>query len=369
MQESFADIAKRLLDFCGRITELPRTVLSSEESVRFEYRLMQLENYAGKIALFGIFLQDFVRLSQPDMVYWIEKRIYKGRTLLSLHRTPVSIKRIMTDTVHERYAGVCYTSATLANGNGDFSYFLDRIGLLGLPQGSYHCRQLPTEFDYKNRVLLAVNDTFPEKPNMDFADRFARFAKDFVMISRGRVFFLFTSWNLLCECYDKTMTLLSEEWQSTCLRQGDLDRMRLLDAFRSMPQAILFGTNSFWEGVDVKGEGLIAVVIVRLPFQAPDDPLVQARCETIEDAGGSSFWEYTVPNAVIRFRQGCGRLMRARDDYGVIVVLDPRIAKKSYGRVFMRSLPVCTHCIGDDKQILGSVENFLARFEEYDVCE
>jgi len=341
----------------------PRAGADFDDDNRFAYLREQLGNYAQKFASFGHFLHDFVLLGQDDMVYWAERRVYKDRPRLILHSSPISIRRLMNDALHARAEGVCYTSATLANDEGNFSFFLDRIGLDELPQEGYFCRQLPTEFDYSSRVLLAVHTAFPERPDANFADQFACFARDFVEITKGRVFFLFTSWNLLRECHAATMALLSEEWQSTCLRQGDLDRMRLLEAFRSMPRAILFGTSSFWEGVDVKGKGLIAVVIVRLPFQVPDDPLVKARTEAIEEQGRVAFREYSLPFAVIKFRQGFGRLMRSREDYGTIVVLDPRMATKPYGKIFFRSLPPCAYSVGDDQKVLSDVETFLARYE------
>ena len=356
-------LAQSLQNLSTRCQDISRAGLDTEEGARFEYLLQQLGNYAEKFSSFQAFLHDFVLLDQNDIVYWAEKRVHKERPRLILHRSPISIRRLMASALHARYEGVCYTSATLANDDGNFSFFLDRIGLNELPPEGYSCRQLPTEFDYPNRVLLALHNAFPEKPDASFADRFARFAKDFVEITKGRVFFLFTSWSLLRECHAATMALLSEDWRSTCLRQGDLDRMRLLEAFRTMPRAILFGTNSFWEGVDVKGKGLIAVVIVRLPFQVPDDPLVKARTEAIEEEGRSAFREYSLPFAVIKFRQGFGRLMRARDDYGVIIILDSRVATKSYGKIFIRSLPPCAHSIGDDQRLLDDAKSFLARYE------
>jgi len=360
---SLSLLARGLQNFKLRCDELPRERLGDEEGARFEILLQQLENFVQRIASFANFLLDFSLLEQEDTVYWMERRMYRKRPHLILHRSPLSIRRLMLSALHERYRGVCYTSATLANDEDDFSFFLDRIGLRELPANGYACWQLPTEFDYQSRVLLAVNKAFPERPDADFAYRFARFAKDFVESTQGRVFFLFTSWGLLRECYETTMDLLSEDLRSTCLRQGDLDRMRLLERFRTLPKAVLFGTSSFWEGVDVKGKGLIAVVIVRLPFQVPDDPLVKARTEAIEMEGRSSFMEYSLPSAVFRFRQGFGRLMRARDDYGAVVVLDPRMVTKSYGKVFFRALPPCGRSVGGDQQILGDVQNFLARYE------
>lgn len=365
LQLPLAALATSMQEVASQLAELIRTHPNEEdeEVADCAFAVQQVLQFSSRLEGYAELLADFPKMSRRDMVYWIEQRYYRGRLRLSLFRSPLSVREILAEVLHSKSKGVIYTSATLVSGNGKFDFFANRIGLDLLPDSSQGYWQLPSEFDYQNRVLLAVNTTFPERPDPDFCQRFARFAHSFISATRGRIFFLFTSWRMLLECWDATMAILPEEMASTCLRQGDRDRIHLLTTFRSLPNAVLFGTSSFWEGVDVKGDRLIAIVLVRLPFMVPDDPLVSARMQEIEESGKSSFSEYSLPHAVIRFRQGFGRLMRTRDDYGIVVVLDPRIVTKRYGKAFLQGLPATLRLDGADQEISAAAEQLLARFE------
>lgn len=352
------ELASRVIEIAGK-----RPDEEDEETADCVFAAQQVLQLSSRIERYAGLLADFPPMSRRDMVYWVEQRQYRGRLRLSLFRSPLSVREILNEVLHSKSRGVVYTSATLAGSSGKFDFFASRIGLDLLPASHQGYWQLPSEFDYGRRVLLAVNTGFPERPDPDFPQHFARFARGFISATRGRIFFLFTSWRMLMDCWDATMACIPEDMASTCLRQGDRDRIHLLGTFRTLPNAVLFGTNSFWEGVDVKGDRLIAVVIVRLPFMVPDDPLVSARMQEIEESGHSSFTEYSLPHAVIRFRQGFGRLMRTRDDYGIVVVLDPRIVSKRYGRTFLQSLPATMRLDGVDREIAEAAHQLLARFE------
>jgi len=360
-----AGLAKALQETGAQIQNLLEKLPEDkdEETADCVFACQQVVQFSARIDQYANLLADIPLLSRRDMVYWVEQRLQRGKLRLTFFRSPLSVREILAEVLHSGNKGVIYTSATLANSTGRFDFFSNRIGLDLLPAARQEYRQLPSEFEYPDRVLLAVNTGFPEKPEADFPVRFARFARDCIRGTRGRIFFLFTSWRMLNECWDATMELLPEEMASTCLKQGDTDRIHLLQTFKNLQHAVLFGTSSFWEGVDVKGDRLIAVVIVRLPFMVPDDPLVSARMEEIEKSGRSSFFEYSLPHAVIRFRQGFGRLMRTRDDYGVVIVLDPRIVSKRYGQTFFRALPETRYTDGDDGAIVLAVREHLARFE------
>jgi ATP-dependent DNA helicase DinG len=221
------------------------------------------------------------------------------------------------------------TSATLAVGGG-FEYICRRLGL-------EHARELvlPSHFDYENQAILYVPPDLPDPRTPQFAERATTRVRQLLEITRGRAFCLFTSYAQMNEIYNR----LLGELEYPLLLQGDAPKRALLEEFRITPHAVLFGTSSFWQGVDVQGEQLSCVIIDRLPFEVPSDPVVAARVRAIDAEGGNAFYQYQVPAAVITLKQGFGRLIRSLHDRGLLALLDNRILKKSYGRVFVESLP------------------------------
>ncbi|MBV9611624.1 MAG: ATP-dependent DNA helicase, partial [Acidobacteriaceae bacterium] len=195
--------------------------------------------------------------------------------------------------------------------------------------------QVASHYNYAKQVLLYVPPHLPDPRQADFARRAADEIERVVTASRGRAFALFTSYQQMRQVYE----LLKHRLNYPLLLQGDGPRTALIDAFRQTPGAVLFGTSSFWQGVDVQGEQLSCVIIDRLPFAVPSDPVVAARVDAIRQAGGNAFYEYQIPKAALTLKQGFGRLIRSASDRGVLVLLDNRITKLPYGRVFFDSLP------------------------------
>jgi ATP-dependent DNA helicase DinG len=220
-------------------------------------------------------------------------------------------------------------SATLAVGGG-FDYIRKRLGF-------EHARDLvlPSHFDYASQALLYVPPDLPDPRTPQFAVKAAERIRKLLEITRGRAFVLFTSYAQMNDIYQR----LLGEVEFPMLRQGDAPKSALLEEFRLTPNSVLFATSSFWQGVDVQGEQLSCVIIDRLPFAVPSDPVVSARVKAIDADGGNAFFQYQVPAAVITLKQGFGRLIRSLHDRGVLVLLDNRILKKQYGRVFVDSLP------------------------------
>jgi ATP-dependent DNA helicase DinG len=221
------------------------------------------------------------------------------------------------------------TSATLAV-SGGFDYIRGRLGVQG-------ARELvvPSHFDYARQALLYLPPDLPDPRTPQFAARAAARVRELLEITQGRAFCLFTSYAQMREIYER----LLGEIGYPMLLQGTAPRSALLEEFRLTPNAVLFATASFWQGVDVQGEQLSAVIIDRLPFAVPNDPVVAARVRAIDAAGGNAFYEYQVPAAVITLKQGFGRLIRSLNDRGLLALLDNRLLKKSYGKVFLESLP------------------------------
>ncbi len=285
----------------------------------------------------------------PNTVFWIERRGFRGlggsrrkssslttgeasaggRTNVFLQATPIEVGQILRECLWSKLETSVLTSATLAVGGG-FDYIRGRLGL-------DHVRELivASHFDYERQAILYVPPDLPDPRTPQFAGAAAEVIRRLLEITRGRAFVLFTSYAQMNEIYDRLLGRLD----FPMLKQGDAPKSALLEEFRLTPHAVLFGTSSFWQGVDVQGEQLSCVIIDRLPFAVPSDPIVAARVKAIDAGGGNAFFEYQVPSAVITLKQGFGRLIRSLHDRGLLALLDNRILKKQYGRVFVESLP------------------------------
>jgi ATP-dependent DNA helicase DinG len=239
------------------------------------------------------------------------------------------VSSIFREIFLDRLDTVVFTSATLAV-SGGFGYLRSRLGL-------DHAREqvIPSHFDYEGQALLYVPRDLPEPIDPRFPEQAAEVIRQLLEITSGRAFCLFTSYRLMKDLHER----LFAELPFPLLLQGDAPKKALLEEFRLTPNAVLFATASFWQGVDVQGEQLSCVIIDRLPFAVPNDPIVAARVKAIAEAGGNAFYEYQVPSAVISLKQGFGRLIRSLHDRGLLCLLDNRILKKQYGRVFLDSLP------------------------------
>jgi ATP-dependent DNA helicase DinG len=246
-----------------------------------------------------------------------------------LQATPIDVGPILRECLWSKLECAVLTSATLAVG-GNFDYMRQRLGM-------EHARELvlPSHFDYQSQALFYVPPDMPDPRTPQFTTQAAERIRRLLEITRGRAFVLFTSYAQMNEIYERLLGVM----EFPMLRQGDAPKTALLEEFRLTPNAVLFATSSFWQGVDVQGEQLSCVIIDRLPFAVPSDPVVAARVKAIDAEGGNAFFQYQVPAAVITLKQGFGRLIRSLHDRGLLCLLDNRILKKQYGRVFIESLP------------------------------
>ena len=255
-----------------------------------------------------------------------------GRRSASFHAAPVDAGRALAAQINARECGWVFTSATLAVGN-DFGAFLDRLGL-----EEAETLRLDSPFDFRGRTRLYIPEGLPAPSDPDYTRRVVDVATPLLEASGGRAFLLFTSHRAL-QAAARLLRPRAAELGFPVLVQGDEPRAHLLASFRRLGNAVLLGTQSFWEGVDVKGPALSVVLIDKLPFAAPDDPLLKARLEAAREAGREPFRDVQLPQAVLTLKQGIGRLIRDVDDAGLAVVCDPRLLGKGYGRVFLASLP------------------------------
>ena len=298
------------------------------------------------------------RQEYGDEVFWIEsRRRSDGNEWMEFHKTPLTVSRLMEETVWEPFGTVVGTSATLALG-GSFDHWKSRVGAQGL--GSRLSEGLfPSPFDYASRVLLGIPTDGPSPEDTEAWEAFLISSVSRCLdLTGGHALVLFTSYETLRRTLSGVRSRLGAS-APVILAQGEDDRGRLLKRFRDLESSVLFATDSFWEGVDVPGSSLSLVLITRLPFRPPTDPVAQARRDAVAAAGGNPFMNLTLPEAVIRFRQGFGRLMRRRDDHGAVLVLDPRIIRKQYGSLFLDALPTTSRSIGTFDALMRDLENFL----------
>lgn len=270
-------------------------------------------------------LQFLLRGDERDFVFYLEAR---GRGVF-LRAAPIDVSGIVRELLLERMHGTVLTSATLSV-DGSFEYVRRRLGV-----GRATELRLPSEFDFSRQAVLYLPPRMPEPRSPAFSEAAARETLEILRRSRGRAFVLFTSYAMLREVHARIRTALAYP----ILVQGDAPRSTLLQQFRSTPHAVLLATSSFWQGVDVIGEALSCVIIDKLPFASPSDPITAARIESIANRGGDAFGEYQVPLAILALLQGLGRLIRHRQDRGVLAILDPRLRTKGYGRRFLAALP------------------------------
>ncbi|MFH1084526.1 MAG: helicase C-terminal domain-containing protein, partial [Chloroflexota bacterium] len=271
-------------------------------------------------------------LFEPDAngIYWFNVAARTGE--IALQSAPLHIGPLLQERLFNNVDCVVLTSATLRTENS-FAYIASRLGMEDPNELA-----LDSPFDLKSAVLLYVPKDIPE-PNQPYHQRTVEQALvELVKATEGRALVLFTSNSQLHATYRAVQRDLEDEGIVVFAQGIDGSRRQLLDNFRSTPKSVLMGTRSFWEGVDVMGQALSCLVIVKLPFAVPTDPIYAARAETFDD----SFNQFYLPDAILRFRQGFGRLIRSRDDYGIIVLLDPRILTRPYGKTILRSLPPCT---------------------------
>jgi len=284
--------------------------------------LAAVQRRAGELACDLRFL---LRAADPDFVYFIETR---GRTLV-LRASPIDVSRIIREALFDRMRTTVLTSATMAI-DDSFAYVKGRLGIRDAEE-----LRVPSEFDYARQALLYLPRRVPSPRAPSFAEAAAREVIEIVRRSRGRAFVLFTSYNVL----RSVQQLVQMALPYPILVQGTVPRTELIQRFRTTPHAVLLATSSFWQGVDVVGEALSCVIIDKLPFASPSDPVTAARIDAITARGGDAFADYQVPLAILTLQQGLGRLIRHRTDRGVLAVLDPRIRTMGYGRRFLASLP------------------------------
>lgn len=365
-------LCEKMAGLSGKITALVNLLREILDDLNEEYAtencVWETKKVVQRLEGMASFCKNFSKFSEEENeVFWCEKRKSRGGDFYtSFAITPLDLSRFMNEALFSPFDAIICTSATLQIASS-FDHWKQRIGLMPKIHSLFKDevkidkeifeKQFPSPFDYKKNVLFCIPADIPFPTEKDFNAAVSQALISLIRAAEGRTLVLFTAYGQLRECCSAVREGLADD-DYPVLCQNDDDRHRLLESFRENEKSVLFGTDSFWQGVDVPGKSLSQVIIVKLPFPVPSDPVFSARSDMIEKAGGNSFMELSIPDAAIKFKQGFGRLMRCGSDVGCVVALDRRITEKFYGEVFLRSLPETAQCF----KTLDGVEDRICQW-------
>jgi predicted DnaQ family exonuclease/DinG family helicase len=363
-RDTFFAAVETLIAETNTLTEWLRELNPGELSDRDEF-VLDLENRSLDVSALIDRTLDITEARREDFVYWYEIPSDDSRYAVRLYTAPLNVGDQLRERFFPDLRSCVMTSATLAVA-GKFNYFLNRVGLTGSVSERVRTLEVGSPFDFDQQAFIAVPEWFPTPKSRDFQDAVTDLVRDLVVTTRRGALVLFTSYKMLNETYRAVQSDFHSHGITLLKQDRAVSRSNLAESFRQDRESVLFGTESFWQGVDVPGDALELLVIVRLPFAVPSEPLLVAQGEALRAAGKDPFLHMTVPEAAIRFRQGFGRLIRSKSDRGAVLILDTRVVKERFGRAFLGSLPTGHYGFKNSESLITSLEHW---FEESDTEE
>lgn len=363
----FNNLIRLLEEFLKSYNKLIKLVdemldnLEFEERKKYELEFKLLKAYNVKLESYYQNIVSLLNIDIEESVVWIEIFGKKENPLFTFYIAPVKIDILLKEKMFDFYDSIVMTSATLSV-EKKFDYFNNMIGLYLVKDKSIIFDSIESPFDYEKHVLFVCPTDIPEPRHKDYNERLNNFLKKTILATQGSAFILFTSYDQLKKSYEEVNPYLSE-YGYRSYYQKEMSNQKILELFKENINSNLFATDSFWEGVDAPGKTLRYVALAKLPFRMPKEPVEEAKIEYIEKKGLNSFTEYILPQAVIRFKQGFGRLVRKKDDYGVVALLDSRVLQKTYGKTFFKSLPRCKFFSGNTESVIIEIKKHLELIE------
>ena len=353
VEEKFVSLRNLLIKLYEEIKYFLELIEVNQENNSLVKLTAEFNGVNNKLYYFTNVIDTFLDKTDESYVRWFEGRVGRNGILSGIGLSPIDISNELKDKLYSKAKTVVMTSATLSV-NRNFEFQKSNVGL----ENNERVDELiiDSPFDFQSQALLTIPTNIPEPTATNYYDVISELIVDAIKITNGSALVLFTSYSAL----NFTFQRISESVDKfNLLKQGELPRNKLLEKFKIQKNSVLFATDSFWEGIDVPGDSLKMVIICRLPFKVPTDPVNEARIENLEKKGINPFLEYTVPLAILKFKQGFGRLIRNKTDRGVVLVLDKRIISKTYGRQFINSLPKPSLFKGDSNEVLKEIEKFI----------
>lgn len=317
--------------------ELAESLMAAKKNAKDKEDELEIAGFVRKVNALKDSIELILNQVMDNYVYWIECPRNKKINKISINTAPVNIGEILKEELFNEEKPIILTSATLSVDKSSFKYFKERVGA-----GKAIELKLGSPFDYKNQVRMYIAKDMPNPDNVtNYAIKAAERIKRYLDITNGNAFVLFTSYSLMNIVYEEMEEYIMEKGFNVLKQGSGLSRNKMLASFKKESGSVLFGVDTFWQGIDVQGKALSNVIITKLPFAVPDHPVIEARIDDIRKRGGNAFLEYNLPEAVLKFKQGFGRLIRSKKDTGIIAILDSRIINKFYGSCFLNAIPKC----------------------------